>query len=59
MHIDIGSRIYEVTSSEVELPDEEQRLYSVSFLPVARAEPLETATKRLVQLRPSQSVPRK
>jgi len=59
MHIDIGSRIYEVTSSEVELPDEEQRLYSVSFLPVARAEPLETATKPLVQLRPSQSVPRK
>ena len=59
MHIDIGSRIYEVTSSEVELPDEEQRLYSVSFLPVARAEPLETAAKRLVQLRPPQSVPRK
>jgi PAS domain-containing protein len=59
MHIDIGARIYEVTSSEVDLPDEEQRLYSVSFLPVARAEPLETAAKRLVQLRPSQSAPRK
>jgi PAS domain-containing protein len=59
MHIDIGSRIYEVTSSEVALPDEEQRLYSVSFLPVARAEALETAAKRLVQLRPSQSAPRK
>ena len=59
MHIDIGSRIYEVTSSEVALPDEEQRLYSVSFLPVAHAEALETAAKRLVQLRPSQSVPRK
>jgi PAS domain-containing protein len=59
MHIDIGSRIYEVTSSEVALPDEEQRLYSVSFLPVARAEPLETAAKRLVQLRTPQSAPRK
>jgi PAS domain-containing protein len=59
MHIDIGSRIYEVTTSEVALPDEEQRLYSVSFLPVARAETLETAAKRLVQLRPPQSAPRK
>lgn len=59
MHVDIGSRIYEVTSSEVVLPDEEQRLYSVSFLPVAHAETLETAAKRLVQLRPSQSAPRK
>jgi PAS domain-containing protein len=59
MHVDIGSRIYEVTSSEVALPDEEQRLYSVSFLPVAHAETLETAAKRLVELRPSQSAPRK
>jgi PAS domain-containing protein len=57
MHIEIGSRIYEVTTSEVALPDEEQRLYSVSFLPVARAEILETAANRLVQLRPS--APRK
>jgi hypothetical protein len=59
MHIEIGSRIYEVTSSEVALPDEDQRMYSVSFLPVARAEPLEAAAKRLVQLRPPQSAPRK
>jgi PAS domain-containing protein len=57
MHIEIGSRIYEVTTSAVALPDEEQRLYSVSFLPVARAETLETAARRLVQLRPS--APRK
>jgi PAS domain-containing protein len=57
MHIEIGSRIYEVTTAEVALPDEEQRLYSVSFLPVARAEVLETDAKRLVQLRPP--VPRK
>jgi hypothetical protein len=53
MHIEIGSRIYEVTSSEVALPDEEQSLYSVSFLPVARAEEFQTDAKRLVQLRPS------
>jgi PAS domain-containing protein len=59
MHIEIGSRIYEVTTSEVALPDEEQRLYSVSFLPVARAEAAETDAKRLVQMRPSQPVPRK
>jgi PAS domain-containing protein len=37
MHIEIDSRIYEVTSSEIVLPGEEQRLYSVSLLPVARA----------------------
>jgi PAS domain-containing protein len=38
MHIDIGSRIYAVTSSEIALPGEEQRLYSVSLIAVARAE---------------------
>jgi len=59
MHIEIGSRIYEVTSSEVALPDEEQRLYSVSLLPVARAELVGTDANRLVPMRPSQSVPRK
>jgi hypothetical protein len=37
MHIEIDTRIYEVTSSEIVLPGEEQRLYSVSLLPVARA----------------------
>jgi PAS domain-containing protein len=37
MHIEINARIYEVTSSEIVLPGEEQRLYSVSLLPVARA----------------------
>jgi PAS domain-containing protein len=59
MHIEIGSRIYEVTTSEIAVPDEEQRLYSVSLLPVARAEVLEAAAKRLVQLHPTQSAPRK
>ncbi|MEA3140743.1 MAG: hypothetical protein QOK23_2912, partial [Gammaproteobacteria bacterium] len=38
MHIEIDSRIYEVTSTEIALPGEEQRLYSVSLLPVARAD---------------------
>jgi PAS domain-containing protein len=37
MHIEIDTRIYEVTSSEIALPGEEERLYSVSLLPVARA----------------------
>ena len=43
MHIEIDSRIYEVTSSEIALPGEEQRLYSVSLLPVARADPTDRA----------------
>jgi PAS domain-containing protein len=38
MHIEIDSRIYEVTSSEIGLPGEGGRLSSVSLLPVARAE---------------------
>ncbi len=59
MHIDIDARIYEVTSSEVALPGEEQRLYSVSLLPVARAELLESTQKRPVQWRPPQTAPRK
>jgi hypothetical protein len=41
MHIEIDTRIYEVTSSEIALPGEDQRLYSVSLLPVARAESLD------------------
>jgi hypothetical protein len=44
MHIEIDARIYEVTSSEIVLPGEEQRLYSVSLLPVARAaDPMDRA----------------
>jgi hypothetical protein len=38
MHIEIESRIYEVTSSEIALPGEDGRLSSVSLLPVARAD---------------------
>ncbi len=37
MHLEIGPRIYQVTCSASPLPGEEERLYVVAFLPVARA----------------------
>jgi PAS domain-containing protein len=37
MHVEIAPRIYEVTSSAAPLPGEDERLYVVTFLPVARA----------------------
>ncbi|HEY6484000.1 MAG TPA: PAS domain-containing protein [Steroidobacteraceae bacterium] len=37
MHIEIGPRIYQVTSSAVALAGEEERIFTVTFLPVARA----------------------
>jgi len=37
MHVEIAPRIYEVTSSSAPLPGEEERLYVVTFLPVARS----------------------
>jgi PAS domain-containing protein len=37
MHVDIGPRVYQVTCSATPLPGEEERLYIVTFLPVARA----------------------
>lgn len=37
MHVEIAPRVYEVTSSISPLPGEEERLYVVTFLPVARA----------------------
>jgi hypothetical protein len=37
MHVEIGPRIYQVTCSASPLPGEEQRIYVVAFLPVARA----------------------
>lgn len=36
-HIEIGPRVFQVTSSAVVLGGEEERLFTVSFLPVARA----------------------
>jgi hypothetical protein len=37
MHIEIGPRIYQVTSSAIALTGEEERIFTVSFLPVAKA----------------------
>ncbi|MDB6156582.1 MAG: hypothetical protein JWO04_288 [Gammaproteobacteria bacterium] len=37
MHIEIGPRIYQVTSSAISLAGEEERIFTVAFLPVARA----------------------
>ena len=36
-HVEIGPRVFQVTSSAVALGGEEERLFTVSFLPVARA----------------------
>ena len=37
MHIEIGPRVYLVTSSASPLPGEDERLYIISFMPMARA----------------------
>ncbi len=37
MHVEIGPRIYQVTTSAVVLGGEEERIFAVSFLPIARA----------------------
>lgn len=37
MHIEIGSRLYQVTCSAIALGGEEERIFTASFLPVARA----------------------
>ena len=47
MHIEIGSRIYLLTSSVIALAGEEERISSVTFLPVAQAgttDPAESST---------------
>jgi PAS domain-containing protein len=36
LHIEIGSRIYQVTSSAIALTGEEERIFSVAFLPLAK-----------------------
>jgi PAS domain-containing protein len=36
MHVEIGPRIYQVTSSAIALAGEEERIFTVSFLPVAK-----------------------
>jgi PAS domain-containing protein len=45
MHIQIGQRIYQVTSSAIAVAGEEESIFTVSFLPVAKggtADPLDT-----------------
>jgi hypothetical protein len=37
MHVEIGPRIYQVTSSAITMAGEEERIFTVAFLPVARA----------------------
>jgi hypothetical protein len=37
MHVEISPRIYQVTSSAVALPGEEERVYVIAFLPVGKA----------------------
>ena len=38
MHLEIGPRLYQVTSSAVVVAGEDERVFAVAFLPVARAE---------------------
>jgi PAS domain-containing protein len=58
MHVEIGPRLYQVTSSAIALSGEEERIFTASFLPVAKggtADPFGTSstivTKTLEQLR--------
>jgi PAS domain-containing protein len=56
LHVEIGPRLFQVTTSTVVLPGEEQQLFTVSLVPVARAEandPYGTgSTRRVNVLRP-------
>jgi hypothetical protein len=58
MHVEISPRIYQVTSSAVVLPGEEEPIYVIAFLPVAKAElpdqaadDLTMGTRTLVRIR--------
>ncbi|HEV7135127.1 MAG TPA: hypothetical protein VGN43_00705 [Steroidobacteraceae bacterium] len=44
MHVRILPRLFQVTSTAVPLPGEQERLCVIAFLPVARAEALENST---------------
>ncbi len=47
LHLEIGSRRFQVTSAAIALPGEEERMFAVSLLPVARtdtADPFGTST---------------
>ncbi len=56
LHLEIGPRLFQVTSSAIALPGEEHRVFAVSLVPVARAEandPYGTgSTRRTSVLRP-------
>jgi PAS domain-containing protein len=56
LHLEIGPRLFQVTSSAVVLPGEEHRVFSVSLVPVARAEANDPygvgSTRRMSVLRP-------
>jgi hypothetical protein len=51
MHLRILPRIFQVTSSAVALPGEEERIHIVAFLPVARADSLDPAQTGLTLTR--------
>jgi hypothetical protein len=36
MHVEIGPRIYQVTSSAIAVAGEEEKIFTVTFLPVAK-----------------------
>jgi hypothetical protein len=38
LHLEIGPRLFQVTSSAIVLPGEERQLFAVSLVPVARVE---------------------
>ena len=56
-HIEIGPRLFQVTSSAIVLPGEEHRVIAVALVPVARAEANDPygvgSTRRVTVLRPS------
>lgn len=56
LHLEIGPRLFQVTSSAIVLPGEENRVFAVSLVPVARAEANDPygigSTRRTSVLRP-------
>jgi hypothetical protein len=57
LHMEIGPRLFQVTSSAIVLPGEERRVLAVSLVPVARAEANDPygvgSTRRVSVLRPA------
>jgi hypothetical protein len=42
LHVEIGTRVYQITSSAVRFPGETEPLFTVSILPVAEGTPSDT-----------------